>query len=524
MGSLCQPRRLAAAGLVIGLAILADPNDVRAEWPKLWRSSKPKIAVATSEPSRTANGVVAQPSAVRHTVHQTTMPKPSVTPAAAATQKSVPYEEVFEVPAKTRRPESVDPCDDLSDAATPGMTLDALASLALEQNPRLAKVSFAVEAARGRAYQAGLYPNPLVALTWDELNDRTGPSGVNTLPLVTQELVMGRKLKLSRAAAEREVEQASWGVMAERYAMLAEIRAAYFDALALQERVRMLCEIRRYGRDITKTVRSLRDDAKQLADIDVLPVEAELLRYEADVESTQAEKAAAYKRLAALLGIHRLAITKVAGHFEDYSFPDYDAESTPLYVLSVHPEIQTAQWGVEKAKFVVQRAKAEPIPNLSVNGGYVRQNQNRSDDYTLGVSASIPLWNKNQGNIRAAEAELCAAMQEVGRIENDLTERVATALREFAAARKRAEKYEAVVGKAEQAQSIANEDQRRNLSPLMVLELQRSLRQARLERLKSLGDAWKAAARISGMTIEDNWPPAPTRPADVPPAPAAVPQ
>ncbi|MFM9962587.1 MAG: TolC family protein [Planctomycetaceae bacterium] len=522
MGTRCLARRLAACVLTLGLAILADAPGVRADWPKLWRSSKPKVTVASRAPSRTVSDAAAQPSVARHAVHAATTPKPSVTPASA--QKSVPYEEVLEMPAGPRRTKTVDPCDDPDEATTPGMTLDALIALGLEQNPRLAKVSFGVEAARGRAYQAGLYPNPLVALTWDELGDKTGPSGVNTLPLVTQELVMGRKLKLSRAAAEREVEQASWGVMAERYAMLSEIRAAYFDVLALQERVRLLCEVRRYGRDATKTVRSLRDEAKQLADIDVLPVEAELLRYEADVESTQAEKAAAYKRLAALVGVNRMTIAKVAGHLGDYSLPDYDAESTPPYVLSVHPEIQQAQWGVEKAKFVVQRAKAEPIPNVSVNGGYVRQNQNRSNDYTLGVSASIPLWNKNQGNIRATEAELCAAMQEVGRVENDLTDRVATALREFAAARKRAEKYQAVVDKAEEAQTIATEDQRRNLSPLMVLELQRSLRQANLERLKSLGDAWKAAATISGLTIEDNWPPAPTKPADVPPAPAAAPR
>jgi len=190
-----------------------------------------------------------------------------------------------------------------------------------------------------------------------------------------------------------------------------------------------------------------------------------------------------------------------------------------MYVLSVHPEIHAAQWGVEKAKLLVQRAKAEPIPNLTVNGGYVRQNQNRSDDFSLGVRASIPLWDKNQGNIRSAEAELCAAIQEVARIENDLTVRVSTSLREYAAAFKRAERYRAVVAKAEQAQNIANADQRRNLSPLMVLELQRSLRQARLERLKSLGDAWKAAATISGLTIEDSWPPTPKRSTDVPPAP-----
>ncbi len=507
MRSVCLANRLATAGLAIGLAILADPHSLRAEWPKLWRTSKPKT-------------VAAQPATVNRATHEQNTSKQLVTPASVTIQKSaVPYEEVLELSTDPRRIKVVVPSDDPVNA-TAGLTLEALVALGLEQNPRIAKVSFAVEAARGRAYQAGLYPNPLVALTWDELNDKTGRSGVNTLPLVSQEIVLGGKLKLSRAAAEREIEQANWGVMAERYAMLSGIRAAYFDVLALQERVRFLCEIRGNARDVTKTFRNLRENA-QLADIDVLPVEAELARYEADVESAQAEKAAAYKRLAALLGIHRLSITKVAGLFEDYSFPNYDAESTPQYVLSVHPEIQQAQWAVEKAKLVVQRAKAEPIPNLSVNGGYVRQNQNRSDDYTLGVSASIPLWNKNQGNIRATEAELCAALQEVGRVENDLTDRVAIALREYAAARKRAEMYQAVLSPAEQAQNIATADQRRNLSPLQVLELQRSLRQARLERLKSLGDAWKAAATISGLTIEDNWPPAPKRSTDVPPAPAA---
>ena len=499
-------RRVIVGVIGVGATIVAGSQSADAEFPKLWRSSKPKVTVASAETKRATGS------------------RTSAVETAVAQKSAAPYEDEVAIPKVVRPAEAVDPCDDPTDAATNGLALEALVALALEQNPRIAKVSYEVEAARGRAYQAGLYPNPLVALLWDEVGDKTGRSGVNTLPGVTQDIVTAGKLKLSRAAAEREAEQVSWGVMAQRYAMLGEIRAAYFDTLALQERVRLLCEIRRYGRDVTKTVRSLRDDAKQLADIDVLPVEAELFRYEADVESAQAEKAAAYRRLAALVGVNRMAITKVAGHLGDYSFPDYDAESTPLYMLSVHPEVQIAQWGVEKAKFTLQRAKVEPIPNVTVDTGYVRQNQNRSDDFRIGVSASIPLWNKNQGNIRAAEAQLCAAMQEVGRVENDLTDRLAIALREYSSARKRAEKYQYVVDRAENAQTIATEDQRRNLSPLMVLELQRSLRQARLERLKSLGDAWKAAGTISGMTIEDNWPPAPAKPADVPPAPAAAPQ
>ncbi|TXT23482.1 MAG: putative divalent cation resistant determinant protein C [Planctomycetota bacterium] len=505
MGGQHQLRRIVAGCVVAWLSLLAGASDTFAEWPKLWRgsSAKPKIATARSDSTRTTAAAnqplrpMANTTGPRTSRDRDAMTSRVVPASGEVTDTSAIYEQELSLPRVSRvRPiqQAHALSDDSPETEDNGITLDALVSLGLEQNPRLAKVSFAVEAARGRAHQAGLYPNPLVALTWDELGDKTGPSGVNTLPLVTQEIVMGRKLKLSRAAAEREVEQASWGVMAERYAMLAEIRAAYFDALALQQRVRLLDQVRQSGIESTEKVRSLKK-VDELAEIDVLPVEAELLRYEAEWESAQAEKAAAYKRLAALLGVHRLAITKVAGHIEDYFLPDYDTETTPQYVLSVHPEIQQAQWGVEKAKLVVQRAKAEPIPNLSVNGGYVRQNQNRSDDYSLGVSASVPLWNRNQGNIRAAEAELCAAMQEVARTENALTDRVATALREFAAARKRAEKYQAVVNKAEQAQNIASKDERRNLSPLMVLELQRSLRQANLERLKSLGEAWKEVRR-----------------------------
>ena len=54
MGTHCDARRLATAALAIGLAILADANCVRAEWPKLWRSSKPKVTVASAETKRTS--------------------------------------------------------------------------------------------------------------------------------------------------------------------------------------------------------------------------------------------------------------------------------------------------------------------------------------------------------------------------------------------------------------------------------------------------------------------------------------
>jgi cobalt-zinc-cadmium efflux system outer membrane protein len=89
------------------------------------------------------------------------------------------------------------------------LTLTDLIRLTLDRNPRLSQAAFAIDAARGRAVQAGLYPNPTVRVSDEELGDRTGPGGILTAPAMSQEIVTGNKLGLSRAAALREVDQAT---------------------------------------------------------------------------------------------------------------------------------------------------------------------------------------------------------------------------------------------------------------------------------------------------------------------------
>lgn len=397
-----------------------------------------------------------------------------------------------------------------------GAQLDELVALALQQNPRLAQIGYGVQAARGRAHQAGLYPNPTVSLTWDELGDKTGPSGVNTLPLVTQEIVTGRKLKISRAAGLREVDRNTADLMAERYSLLANVRSAYFDALALQARTVILRKsVQMADKSVNQTNKLL--NAKEVARLDLVQLEVEAERLRTDLEATERELPSAYKRLAAIVGVHGLEIHQVDGAL-DAPLPEYDLDRTQQYVLSVHPELQAAQFSVERARLLLQRAKVEPIPNISVNAGYVRQNQNRSDDYTLGASVSIPLWNRNQGNIRAADAELCAAMQEVQRVENSLADGVALAMRDFASAKRRTERYHtAIIPRATETYELSLQAyQGGQFEYLRVLEAQRTLAQANIEYIRALGEAWKAAATISGFTLEEQWPPATV---EVPPAP-----
>lgn len=167
---------------------------------------------------------------------------------------------------------------------------------------------------------------------------------------------------------------------------------------------------------------------------------------------------------------------------------------------------------------MLKRATVEPIPNVTVGTGYVRQNQNKSNDWVIAASIPVPLWNRNQGNIFAAKAQVGEAINEVGRVQNDLVGRLASSFSTYAAARKRAEKYKStILPKAEQSYQLSLKAyQGGQFEYLRVLQAQRAVAEARLEYLRSLSEKWRAASEIAGLMLEDQWPLATTPVAPAP--------
>lgn len=392
-------------------------------------------------------------------------------------------------------------------AQTRTVGVDEFVQFAISRNPRLVRATFAAEAARGRSVQAGLYPNPVLAVTGDELGDRQGPGGIWTGPQLTQEIVTGRKLTLSQAVAAKEADRATLSILTERYALVGAVRSQFYEVLSLRRRAEILAEVVKLAEQAVTQSQTL-FDAKLVPRLDVVQLEVELERFRAEFETVERELPAAYRRLAATAGDNRLPVLALAGSL-DAPLPEYDLEQTRETVISCHPEIRSAQVGIERAKFGLRRAQAEPIPNVTVSTGYVRQNQNRSSDWMVGVSVPVPLWNRNQGNVRAAQAEVGVAVQDVGRIENELADRVATAFRPYAAARKRAERYrDSLLPRAEETYKLSLEAFKGGqFEYLRVLQAQRAVAEARLEYNRALGEAWRAAADLSGLLLEEAWPP-----------------
>ena len=186
------------------------------------------------------------------------------------------------------------------------------------------------------------------------------------------------------------------------FAVIGSVRAAFYDLYALERRLAILDELAKLAADAVKNGQTLFDN-KQIARLDLIQLEVEQARFRSQAESTRRELPGARARLAAAVGNPRLEIGTIAGPYEDV--PKYDADRVLETVLATHPDIRSARVAVDRAHVAVHRAEVEWIPNVTLSSGYVRQNQNKSDDFLLGVSAPIPVWNRNQGNIRAARAE-----------------------------------------------------------------------------------------------------------------------
>lgn len=398
-----------------------------------------------------------------------------------------------------------------------GYTLEDLVQTAIDQHPILRQAQFEIEAAEGRAIQAGKYPNPIVSVGGEEIG-RNG--GIHTLPLISQEIVTAKKLQWARAVAERKLDQTFLALTSRRFVLVTAVRRAFVEVAEAQRRRDVLSE---RAKEVAKTLEDAKKRIKVVpeegAEIISLTFQYELDRIALELATARQEYAAAWNRLAAVVGAPNLAAPhSVSDPFLD-RLPIYAVDAEPLksqqkltefrnYVIANHPEIRIAQVGIARAEAAVGRERAHAVPNITLAGGYQRNFNDREHQAIYQVQVPIPVFNRNQGNIRAAQAEYGRAIAEASSTQLALSQRLATSYGDYATAKLRAERYSALRASTkklyEQASTLYFKGGK--LSNLQVIQAQRQMIDAELEYIRAWGVAWKAAGDIAGLLLEDDFP------------------
>jgi cobalt-zinc-cadmium efflux system outer membrane protein len=119
------------------------------------------------------------------------------------------------------------------------------------------------------------------------------------------------------------------------------------------------------------------------------------------------------------------------------------------------------------------------------------------------LSVPLQLFNRNQGNIYRAHAELAAAHEEARRIELLLQDRLTDALYRYQVAKMRADRYaNDILPDADESLKLIGEGYRRGeLSYLELLNAQSTFFRVNLAYVESLRDLRVSHAEIEGFLL-----------------------
>jgi cobalt-zinc-cadmium efflux system outer membrane protein len=299
------------------------------------------------------------------------------------------------------------------------------------------------------ATTASLFPNPQLTAgtTLQPLPGRTftqqnpgGPPQYNIdLSQALDPLIFGKR-SAAMASAQRSVEVASADFADVQRRRAAAVASAYFDVMearALLDLARAdLADLRR----VEEMTRS-RVELGGSAAVDLERAKLAVVSAAQDVRSADVAQAAALAGLNAFLGRATVPVRELTATLEVTSPQDVpNLDSVLPAAEQLRPDMasfrrQVARWDAE-----THSQHAQGLPSLALEVGYLYQKQEtlggpNQNAYEASVSISLPLFDRNQGNVAKAESQARQARYQLDAARAALRSELTQAIATFAAAR-----------------------------------------------------------------------------------------
>lgn len=384
------------------------------------------------------------------------------------------------------------------------LSLARLEELALVHNPSIARFQAAVTAARGNWLQVGLPPNPTVGYEGQQLGSggRAEQHGI----MVGQEFIRGGKLQLSRQVAAQEVARAQQQLAAQQQRVITDVRIAFYEILLAKQQLDIAQEIEQISEAGTRAAESLLK-AKEVGRIDLLQAQLERENARILTQNARNRYTAAWQGLTAVLGLPEMPPQPITGDVEA-ARAHFEWQPSLNRLLSSSPEISAAVVNIERARWSVERARAEPRSNLTVDAVYnvVDNGIDGDDDANLTVSVPVPLWNRNQGAVSQAQAEVVGAQRALEQLELRLQSRLAPVFERYANARSQVERYrETILPAANETLELTRRSYEAGETGFIsLLTVQRTFSQTNLSYLQALRELRIAEVELEGLLLRDS--------------------
>src|SRR6266446_2476700 len=399
----------------------------------------------------------------------------------------------------------------LSDTAARPLSLAAAQRAAFEKNWDLLAAAAEVDMGTAQKIVASEFPNPTLAFSSSKINVDHHPSSTvqgndvwdqnyDTIFAINQLFEIGGKRRHRRDSAQAGFEGAKAQFLEAKRTLDLAVTKAYVAAVQAEENARVLMDsagtLRREA-----ALAEVRLKAGEISSADKNQIEVTAERFELDARAAQSAAAQARVALEVLLGASRPRGDAVLSDaLETLLAPVAQPETNRAG--SGRPDVVAAEAALRKAEADLRLQKANRIPDPTLLAQYEHDPPDMPNTLGLGVSFPLPLWNRNKGNIRAAEAAREQARLALEKTQAQAAADITTARLAYDSAFQRWQTYrDSIRPKSEQirkAMAYAYEKGGASLLDLLVAE--RNDNEVRLAAAQAAGDTAIAAAAFKAAT------------------------
>ena len=384
------------------------------------------------------------------------------------------------------------------------LTFREAVSDAVAFSPSVKAAYAEIEARHGEAFQASRRLNPELALNVENLPNSGGLAAEDSSESLqlSQTIELGGKRLARLAAANLETSLAGWDFEVARLQAATDAAQLFVDVIASQERLAILQEFVSVSQK-TRAAVEARVKGGRASPIELDRAKVSVALAQASRAAEEARLAAAKDRLSALWGADRATFAHAAGRLgRNRSAPTLDEVRA---YLEGNPSLARWSDGIGHRYAVLEVERSKAIPNVTVGAGVRRFETDSSSGMIAAVSIPLPLFDRNEGAIAAAEHRIARAEFDAQAARTQLTGTLIGALGAVASANALTKAIESQVLPAAQSAfdrtRTGYEEGKFDL--LNVLDTQRTLFEARRELVNARAEYEKARVQVEALIGRD---------------------
>ena len=382
-----------------------------------------------------------------------------------------------------------------------GKNFHFLGQLVSATHPRLKSAKMDVLAALGRFSQSGLWTNPRLEMEAESIGGHDG--GVHGAELgftISQEIPINGALGLAQRMAEKDISVKKIHYHLQKRLLLSEVYIAFQRVLLARRRVK---EIQKLLKNISSSLEKLKKmlEVGKRPQIDFLELKIVHTETSSRLQKAQMAQRIAQRKFRSFLPRSSVFYAKES-LYRRVKLPTFSVIEKRI---DKHPENQKIILEREKVELKKRAYEAQRILNPEISIGGKRGYGDNENTLMIGVGFELPIFQRNQGNIREANALLQKLQEDQKNLKKELENQVFEAHQKYELAQNTLALYQKkILPASKQSFDFAKVAYARGKISIFILNRARkSLMENHLNHLQKLENLHEALAKLYRLGVID---------------------